>query len=171
MARGQIWRCPLQIQILLWKLVQMIYRSSHLKEVTWPSSQYPSLIYPYWELQWEFKISLLSPQKMGLGASWIIQIGGGHPTCSWCPHHYLGYSRSHKQNQAFSFADSQSSWKINPGTGWTVQIGGGQIFKPLIFCKYFAFYSLIRKYTKMGPPDLECPQKSAPGDIWNSHFG
>jgi len=107
---------------------------------------------------------------MGLGASWIIQIGGGHPTCSWCPHHHLGYSRSHKQNQAFSFADSQSPWKIGPETGWTVQIRGGQIFKPLMFREYFAFYSLIRKYKKMGPPDLECPQKSAPGDIQIFHF-
>ena len=37
--------------------------------------------------------------------------------------------------------------------------------KKVMFHEYFAFYSLIRKYKKMGPPDLECPQKSAPGDI------
>ena len=45
---GQIWRFPLQIRNLLQKLVQMIYTSSHLEEVTWPSSQHPG---SFWILQ------------------------------------------------------------------------------------------------------------------------
>ena len=45
------------------------------------------------------------------------------------------------------------------------QIGGGQIFKPPGFREYFMFYSLIRKDTNLGPPDLDSPQKSASGDI------
>jgi len=33
--------------------------------------------FPSWELE--------SPQNLGPDASWMKQIGGGHPTLSWCP--------------------------------------------------------------------------------------
>ena len=108
---------------------------------------------------------LKSPQNLGLDANWTIQIGGGHPTCSWCLHHYLGYSRCHRPNHSFSFANSWSPWKMGLEAGWTIHIGGGQIFKPSMFRECFAFYSPIRKCTNMGPLDLESPQKSAPDDI------
>jgi hypothetical protein len=39
------------------------------------------------------------------------------------------------------------------------------IFKPPGFREYFVFYSLIRKYTNLGPPDLDSPQNYASGDI------
>ena len=71
-------------------------------------------------------LNLESPENLGLDASWTIQFGGGHLTCSWSPHHYLEHNRSHRPNQAFLFADSQSPWKMGPGTGQTIQIGGGQ---------------------------------------------
>jgi len=46
-------------------------------------------------------LDLESPANLGLDASWTIQIGEGHSTCSWCPHHHFWYSMSHRPNQAF----------------------------------------------------------------------
>jgi len=39
------------------------------------------------------------------------------------------------------------------------------IFKLPGFHEYFAFYSLIREDTNLGPPDLDSPPKYASGDI------
>jgi hypothetical protein len=44
-------------------------------------------------------------------------------------------------------------------------------FSPPAVREYFAFYSLIRKDTDMGVPDLESTQKCAPNDIYIVHFG
>ena len=56
-------------------------------------SRCTSPIYPYWELQWYFQISLFRfriTSKMGLGTSWMKSIGGGHPTPSSCSNTILG---------------------------------------------------------------------------------
>ena len=49
-------------------------------------------------------------------------------------------------------------------TGWTIQIGGGQISNHQVSVSNL-HYSLIRKDTNLGPPDLDSPQKYASGDI------
>jgi len=81
------------------------------------------------------------------------QIGGGHLTLSWCPSTIFDIAHATGQIRHPN-VDIQNP---GPSASQNVPIRGGRIsHKQTYLC--IAFYSLIRKATNLGPPDLEPPQ-------------
>ena len=107
-----------------------------------------------------------SHQKTSLDTSQTIPFGGGHPILISATIIDLAILRAAVRISCFSIQiwillEKLVEIQFEPST---------MEVKPPGFHQYFAFSSPIRKGTNLGPPDLESPQESTPGDTHIIYF-